>query len=95
MPYGQAAVDTVKDFVATTNIKDPVAELINLWNNNSVKLSKGDDCPKYTFLGLCSAGYIFGIPACCYTNSIKNRLYGETALKLLKTFSCANRHIPR
>ena len=49
-------------------------------------MSKSGDCPKSTFLGLCSAGIIFGIPALIYTNSVNNRLYGEAAAKLLKAF---------
>jgi len=86
MSYGKASVDCVHAFIANTNIKDPVADLKQLWRDKSNGLSKAEDCPKSTFLGLCSSGCVVGIPALAYTRSVDNRRYGETAVTLLKAF---------
>lgn len=40
-------------------------------------------CPKNTFLGLCEAGLIAGIPAGKYTGSALNKKYALTAVELL------------
>lgn len=86
MDYGKAAVDTVTAFNAIQNSQDPIGDLSTAWSNQAKNLTKGSDCPRSTFLGLCTAGMVFGVPALPYTTSIKNRLYGETAVKLLKAF---------
>jgi len=86
MSYGELAVDCVREFVSLDKITNPVDKMKQIWDNNSRNRSLNEPCPKSTFLGLCSAGCISGIPAGNYTGSIKNRLYGETAVKLLKDF---------
>ena len=40
-------------------------------------------CPKNTFLGLCSEGWIKNVPKGYYTKSIKNKGYGIAAVKWL------------
>lgn len=48
-------------------------------------------CPRGTFLGLCSAGEIEGVPPGNYTRSAKNMSYGLRAVQLLrKSPSLAN-----
>lgn len=40
-------------------------------------------CPKNTFLGLCEAGMLDGIPAGKYTGSALNKMYALIAVELL------------
>lgn len=86
MDYGKAAVDTVKAFNAIQNSQNPINDLSNEWSKQTGNLPKGRDCPRSTFLSVCSAGLVFGVPSMAYTPSVKNRLYGESAVKLLKAF---------
>lgn len=86
MSHGKAAVDAVTAFKATQNSQNHISDLSNVWSKQARNLPKGSDCPRSTFLGLCTAGMVFGLSAPPYTTSIKNRLYGETAVKLLKAF---------
>jgi len=83
MVYGEAAVTA---FNAIQNNQNPISDLSNEWAKQAVNLPKGSDCPRLTFLGICTTGLVFGVPAPPYTTSIKNRLYGESAVKLLKAF---------
>ena len=46
--------------------------------------SKTKPCPKNTFLGLCEAGFVKGIPKGNYTKSIKNKKYAIKAVTVLK-----------
>jgi hypothetical protein len=46
--------------------------------------SKTKPCPKNTFLGLCEAGLVKGIPKGNYTKSIKNKEYALKAVTILK-----------
>ena len=54
----------------------------DIFDSESAK-TKG--CPKNTFLGLCEAGLVKGIPKGNYTNSKLNKEYGITAVTILKT----------
>ncbi len=89
MSYGKLAVQVV-DAYNSSQIRNPNCkdELIKEWDKEAKKskLSRAFHCPKATFLGICTAGYVIGIPPISYSPSIKNRLYGETAIKLLKAF---------
>ena len=89
MSYDKLAVQVV-DAYNSSQIQKPLCkdELITGWDEEAKKfnLSQANDCPKSTFLGICTAGYVISIPPIAYSSSIKNRLYGETAIKLLKAF---------
>ncbi len=89
MRYDNLAVDVVNCYCSSI-IQNPQQkdELIQIWDQKAQisSLSKASDCPKSTFLGLCTGGYIIGIPPISYSSSYKNRLYGETAVSLLKAF---------
>lgn len=47
------------------------------------KSSQVKSCPKNTFLGLCEAGRLSGIPSGKYTSSILNKGYAITASNIL------------
>ena len=89
MGYDKLAVQVV-DAYNSSRTKNPLCEdeLIKGWDKEGKKskLSKANDCPKATFLGICTAGHVLGIPEIHYSSSIRNRIYGETAIKLLKAF---------
>jgi hypothetical protein len=50
-------------------------------------VSRAKVCPRETFLGLCQAGYLSGVPAnaCEHTDSSRNREYATTAAQLLES----------
>jgi hypothetical protein len=89
MDYGDLAVTVVNAYLASSHrgstCKDGLREIWSEEGERS-KLSKAEDCPKSTFLGICSSGLVWGIPQIGYSRSVGNRLYGETAIKLLKAF---------
>lgn len=97
MCYGKLAVDVVDDY-NSSKIQNPSCEdeLIEIWKKhaNNSGLSQANNCPKSTFLGICTAGYVMGIPPISYSSSIRNRLYGETAIKLLKASSSLDKKTP-
>ncbi len=49
------------------------------------KSSQNKSCPKSTFLALCELGIIPEIQKGIYTRSIKNKLYANKAISLLKS----------
>ena len=58
------------------------------WDTACKKFSLSDsmqkkDCPKNTFLGLCSDGWIKNVPNGGYTKSVKNKSYGIAAVQWL------------
>jgi len=68
---------------------DEVAEeIIKQSGYSETTIKKG--CPKKTFLSLCEAGVVLGIPPGIYCESDENRKYALTALVVLRT-NC-NRH---
>lgn len=89
MTYEQLAVDVVKDYLTAQN-QNPQQQvnLIQLWDTKAQSSGLSKDCPKFTFLGLCTSGYVKRIPKIIYTKpSGKNKLYGDTAVWILKNFS--------
>jgi hypothetical protein len=48
------------------------------------KSSQEKPCPKTTFLGLCEAGFVKGIPKGKVTKSVKNKEYAIKAVAVLK-----------
>ncbi len=89
MGYGKLGVEVVKAYIAKKKQNShSKIKLSEEWANMADKLNLSNEhgCPKATFLGICSAGYVSGIPAFSYTDSYWNSLYGETAIQLLKTF---------
>ena len=57
------------------------ASAAKVFKNNLSCISKG--CPKSTFLSLAQLGVILGIKPGEYTQSIENKKYADSALKLL------------
>lgn len=77
--YGKTAKEVV------TKGGDP----IKLWKiaverNFTSESAKIKGCPKNTFLGLCEAGFVKGIPKGNYTKSVKNKEYALQAIEILK-----------
>lgn len=80
--YGLTALKSVQNYRDTYSI-------IEIWSNSAkeifdTKSSQEKSCPKGTFLGLCEAGLIKGIPKGNYTKSIKNKEYALKAVSILK-----------
>jgi hypothetical protein len=48
------------------------------------KSAQEKSCPKTTFLGLCEAGFVKGIPKGNVTKSVKNKEYAIKAVTVLK-----------
>ena len=62
------------------------------WNKAVSKFSQSTSsrdkgCPRNTFLGICGAGEIIGIPPGDYTRSKKNVFWGNEAIKFLRADS--------
>ena len=82
--YGEAAVRAVEACQV-----NPVAGPRAAWED-AVQVCLGTEstrkkgCPRSTFLGLCQAGLVKGVPAREYTRSAKNGRYGERAVALLR-----------
>ena len=74
------AVRNYKGFSAVTEIYARAAKEMFFDSINSQE--KG--CPKNTFLGLCEAGLVKGIPKGKYTKSIKNKKYAIDAIEILR-----------
>jgi hypothetical protein len=80
--YGKIAVKTVLDFNPSYSLflsYSLVAKEVF-----PTKSSQEKGCPKNTFLGLCEAGLVKGIPKGNYTKSIKNKEYALKAVTILK-----------
>jgi hypothetical protein len=81
--FAEAAKKAVKLYLEHT-----VASPLEAWQEaiNGLSASvhvRKKTCPKNTFLGLCSDGYINGIPAKDYTDSVE-RIYARKAVEILK-----------
>ena len=99
--HAEIAVEVVKRFLQDRKAFEKVLEdskgLGKYWDEVAkTKRSKCSDtttkkgCPKETFLSLCEAGVVLGIPPGVYCKSDENRKYALTALVVLRT-NC-NRH---
>jgi len=83
--YGNAALKAVEFY---TN--GQAASLEDAWSEATATIfgrgtsSQKKGCPKDTFLGLCQAGLVKGIPSGTYTRSRKNKQYGLDAVAMLK-----------
>jgi hypothetical protein len=82
--YGMAAVNAVHAYTAgkARNAEDAWDIAVRDVFPNS-QSSQVKSCPRGTFLGICESGKIVGIPGGVYTKSLKNKLYGLMALKIL------------
>ena len=75
--------------ILATHEAQKTGDPIIAWQNASVTVfGKGTSqqlkgCPKNTFLGLCEAGKIKGIPEGNYTRSLKNKSYAIKAAEIL------------
>lgn len=87
--YGSVAVSYAKELIKTKQspskdgwekIARSVFKVEKKIENSFVK--KG--CPKDCFLGICEEGLITGISKGKYTNSIKNKAYGISAIQILR-----------
>jgi len=82
--YGKAAV-----MAAEACRENPVAGPRAAWEDAvqvclETESTRKKGCPRSTFLGLCQAGLVKGVPAGEYTRSVKNGRYGEQAVALLR-----------
>lgn len=83
--YGEAAL-----IAANPEKNHPRATPLDRWNSATAKLyptsptqqRKGG--PRNTFLGLCEAGLVKGIPAGSYTRSADEKEYATRAVELLR-----------
>lgn len=87
--YGKAAIKAAKEG------ENPIES----WEKAAIALFKSLDsqkksCPKSTFLGLCEAGLVNGIPKGNYSKSIKNKKYALKAVKILKQHT-ETRYLPK
>jgi serine/threonine protein phosphatase PrpC len=81
--FAKAAIKAVKFYRENTE-----ASLREMWQQAIDELSCSDNvrektCPRNTFLGLCSDGFINGIPAKEYTDSVE-RCYARKAVEILR-----------
>ncbi|MFC4267509.1 DUF6979 family protein [Polaribacter marinivivus] len=79
--YGLTALKSVENYKNYYSI-------IEIWSRASkevfeTKSSQEKSCPKNTFLGLCEAGLVKGVPKGNYTKSVKNKRYALKAVKVL------------
>ncbi len=83
--YAEVAINSVNRIKLNPNL-DPVTswnlESSIIFGERTSSYNKG--CPKSTFLGLCEAGFVRGIPKGVYTNSILNKEYALKAIECLK-----------
>tara|TARA_R110001592_G_scaffold92545_2_gene269585 strand:- start:1714 stop:2097 length:384 start_codon:yes stop_codon:yes gene_type:complete len=80
--YGLTALKSVQNFKESYSI-------IEIWSRSAkevfeTKSSQEKSCPKGTFLGLCEAGLVKGIPKGKYTKSVLNKEYALKAVVILK-----------
>ena len=95
MTYGKIAVNTVNAFRnSQPSIKYPIQSLKKIWNTICLNKKSKKGCPRATFLGLCSEGYVLGIPKNRYTTSVKNKEYGIVAIELLKIYPMLPKSTP-
>lgn len=82
--YGKAAI-RARDLLKAEGLLDPPAA----WNKAVSEVfpdspsSQEKGCPRGVFLGLCSDGWICGVPSGPYTRSKDNRRYAVEAVKVL------------
>ena len=82
--YGCVAIDAVSACTGTSGMNP-----VEAWDTAAIKHfgigpASQKSCPKSAFLGLCSEGYVKGIPSGEYTSSQKNKKYAIDAVKLLR-----------
>lgn len=53
------------------------------WQSSLPPGMSGKACPRSSFLGLCEAGVVAGVPAGCYGRSNKNKRYALAAFRVL------------
>lgn len=81
--YGQTALKAVQNYKSAYAITEMYARAAKeIFVDSITSQEKG--CPKGTFLGLCEAGLVKGIPKGNYTKSIKNKDYALQAIQILK-----------
>ncbi|QXP65785.1 hypothetical protein [Polaribacter sp. AHE13PA] len=80
--YGQTAIKAVKNYKRSYSITEVYIRAAKEIFETKSSQEKG--CPKGTFLGLCEAGLVKGIPKGTYTKSIKNKEYALQAIEILK-----------
>lgn len=83
--YGVSAVNAIRHYHSGRS-----SSVVDAWDRAVADAfpdspsSQRKGSPRGTFLGLCEAGIVDGIPSGRYTNSPKNKLYGLKALELLR-----------
>jgi len=83
--YGCVAMDAVASCTSKQGMNP-----VDAWDTAAIKhfgegtASQKKGCPKSAFLGLCSEGYVKGIPSGEYTSSQKNKKYAIDAVALLR-----------
>lgn len=83
MSYQIAAVNAarVSSEYGVSPVKTWQLFVEDLFPNSESAQDKG--CPKSTFLGLCEAGLVKGIPKGKYTTSVDNKRYAIAAVNIL------------
>lgn len=85
--YGEVALVAINNMKTTPGIHPRKA-----WQKAAAKLiesisSREKGCPRSTFLGLCEAGLMKGIPVGNYLNQKTNNAFAVKAFELLKNNS--------
>ena len=81
--YGKCAEATVD------RVRNKGEDPLTAWKNSSRAVfpdsewSQRKGCPKNSFLGLCEAGFIKGIPSGHYTRSVLDKGYALKAVEIL------------
>lgn len=84
--YGSVAIAAVRTYK-----RDPVAGPLEAWQKAVQEVfpdsasMREKSCPRSTFLGLCEAGLVRGIPPGKYTRSKLNKAYALKAVILLRS----------
>ena len=81
--YGQTDLKAVQNYKSSYAITEIYASAAKEIFFDSIS-SQEKGCPKGTFLGLCEAGLVKGIPRGNYTKSVKNKEYALQAIEILK-----------
>ncbi len=84
--YGRAAL------LAVHALAEGAGPVQQVWSESVAKVTKSPHsvkkgCPRGAFLGLCSEGYVNGVPAGGYTRSRKSAGYAIRAVKALRARS--------
>jgi hypothetical protein len=82
--YGEAAVEAVNRYLNKPEESPKNAWRDAVFNRFGEGTSQKKCCPQNTFLGLCEAGLVRGIPQGSYTRSLINKMHAVDAVNMLR-----------